>query len=44
MTDDYRAILACRDMGQIDEKVWQSHLSDPLFRLWLDHHDRENAK
>jgi len=34
MTDDYNAILACRDMGQMSERQWQEHLSDPLFALW----------
>lgn len=44
MSDDFRQISACYRSGQIDEKAWQAHLSDPLFRLWLYHHCKENEK
>lgn len=35
MTDDFHAILACYRSGQMSERQWQDHLSDPLFSLWL---------
>lgn len=44
MSEDFPIILACYDMGQMSEKQWQAHLSDPLFRLWIDHHRKENVK
>ena len=37
MNEDYRLILACYRSGQMSERQWQQHLSDPLFQLWVEH-------
>ncbi len=41
---NYQSILACYLSGQMNEKQWQGHLSDQLFRLWIDYHRKENVK
>ena len=41
---DFNLLLACYRSGQISERQWQAHLSDPLFRLWLEHKRKENTK
>lgn len=32
---DFSAILACYRSGQMSERQWQQHLSDPPFRAWI---------
>lgn len=33
--NNYPLLLACYRSGQISERQWTEHLSDPLFALWL---------
>lgn len=35
MQNDFASILACYRSGQMSERQWQAHLTDPLFALWL---------
>jgi stalled ribosome alternative rescue factor ArfA len=35
MSNAFALVLACRMSGQIDDKAWQAHLLDPLFRAWV---------
>lgn len=37
MSDSFPLILACYRSGQMSERQWQQHLSDPLFALWVQH-------
>ncbi|ARS27607.1 hypothetical protein [Sphingomonas sp. KC8] len=34
--DERANLLACYRSGQISERQWQEHLSDPGFRAWIE--------
>jgi len=34
--DPFQALYDCYRSGQMSERQWQAHLSDPLFRIWLE--------
>ncbi|MFD1104265.1 hypothetical protein [Sphingobium olei] len=44
MSDDFRGILACYRSGQMSERQWQAHLSDPLFRIWLSKKENDHVR
>lgn len=35
MSDDFNDLLAAYRSGQVNERQWVQHQSDPLFALWL---------
>ena len=36
----FARLLACYRSGQMSERQWQVHLSDPLFALWLNQKEK----